>query len=186
MSWKLDSWQPIPSMASTEAEDRRPFQLYYPDILHNQCTSVTKTGCLCSGPFASWLSAHSTNWDASSIRAHSVNKRSLQTRSLLCFVRPITLLGKKKKKRKRFKVVNPILLTSGYLHPIIPLASRDILFNDLMQSSLSFKFDFQSLHFKWGKEETVCQSESHWKCPFSSFPLHASEMERVSKALSHA
>lgn len=55
-------------------------------------------------------------------------------------------------------MVNPTLLTSGYLHPIILLASRDIFFIDLMQSSLFFKFDFQSLHFKWGKEETVCQS----------------------------
>ena len=185
MSWKLDSWQPIPSMASTEAEDRRPFQLYYPDILHNQCTSVTKTGCLCSGPFASWLSAHSTNWDASSTRAHKCQQKITSNQKPAPFCKTHHFVRKKKKK-KRFKVVNPILLTSGYLHPIIPLASGDILFNDLMQSSLAFKFDFQSLHFKWGKEETVCQSESHWKCPFSSFPLHASEMERVSKALSRA
>lgn len=119
--------------------------------------SATKTGCLCSCPFASWLSAHSQIGMPVPLGHTSVNKRSLQTGSLLSFVRAIILLGEKKK-RKRFEVVNSILLTNGYLHPIIPSASRDVLFNDLMQSSLSFKFDFQSLHFKWGKEKMVCQS----------------------------
>jgi hypothetical protein len=95
-------------------------------------------------------------WDASSTRAQVSTKNSLQTRSLLSFARAITLF--RKNKRQRFKVVYPRLLTNGYLHPIIRSASGDILFNDLMQSSLSFKFDFQFLHSKWGKRDMACQS----------------------------
>lgn len=97
-----------------------------------------------------------TNWDASSTRAHKCQQKITSNKKPAQFCKSHHFV--RGEKRKRFKVVNPILLTNGYLQPIIPLASRDILFNDLMQSSLSFKFDFQSLHFKWGKEETVCQS----------------------------
>lgn len=118
--------------------------------------SATKTGCLCSCPFASWLSAHSQIGMPVPLGHTSVNKRSLQTKSLHSFARAIIFLGGKK--RERFKVVNPILVTSSYLHPIIPSVSRDVLFNNLVQSFLFFKFDFQSLKFKWGKEELVCQS----------------------------
>lgn len=99
-----------------------------------------------------------TNWDASSTRAHKCQQKIASNRKPAQFCKSYHFVRRKKKKRKRFEVVNSILLTNGYLHPIIPSASRDVLFNDLMQSSLSFKFDFQSLHFKWGKEKMVCQS----------------------------
>lgn len=125
-----------------------------------------------------------TNWDASSTRAHKCQQKITSNKKPAPFCKSHHFVRRKKK--KSFKVVNPILLTNGYLHPIILSASRDVLFNNLVQSFLCFKFDFQSLHFKWGKEEPYVNHESHWISPFSSFPLHTPEMERVSKALSCA
>lgn len=97
-----------------------------------------------------------TNWDASSTRAHKCQQKITSNKKPAQFCKSHHFV--RRKKRERFKVVNPILLTNGYLHPIIPSVSRDVLFNNLVQSFLFFKFDFQSLNFKWGKKELVCQS----------------------------